>query len=87
MRAELSATFAAARFSSADVGSIVARISPALTVSPTAVSTASRVPLVAKLTVVEFTAERFPEAVTLLSTVPRVTVVVLVTVVADDVVR
>jgi hypothetical protein len=64
---------------------MVARTSPAVTVSPTDTLTAVSVPLVAKFSSAVDTADVFPDADTEDCTVPRVTVTVRATpVLADD---
>ena len=66
-------------------GSMVARTSPAVTVSPTDTLTAVSVPLVAKFSSAVDTADVLPDADTEDCTVPRVTVTVRATpVLADD---
>jgi hypothetical protein len=67
---------AAASEVSAVVGSIVARICPDVTWSPTLTFTAVTVPLVPKSAEAEFVADTLPDAVTLDCTVPVVTVAV-----------
>lgn len=61
------------------MGSIFAITCPAFTLSPTATSTAVRVPPVSKLTVSVSAGLMFPEADTLDETVPTWTVTVLAT--------
>jgi hypothetical protein len=64
---------------------MVARTSPAVTVSPTATLTAVSVPLDSKFSFAVDTADVFPEAETLDCTVPLVTVTVRATpVLAED---
>jgi hypothetical protein len=66
------------------VASILAITRPLRTRSPTATVSAVSVPLVANVGDAEVAAETLPEADTLDSTVPRVTVTVRATPLADD---